>query len=184
MKGPKGSMKQRRTRYERIIRFVQEKPSVTLEAFLKKYPEIPSSTYYSTLNKLNRHGLLEKKSKTSRKTAYQKTNRFTIERAIDTLRTVNKQSKHRKIVNLEEAVREAVRNIVDPATNLTLAQMQIDVEVKEKEPGFVEIDLAPAFCPMVIELSTYIKNVTSQICDIRKASVYCRGHMPSIRSTK
>ena len=177
-------MKQRRTRYERIIRFVQEKPAVTLDAFLRRYPEIPSSTYHSTLNTLNRHGLLEKNLKAKRKTVYHKTNRFTIERAIDTLRTANKQPKYRKTINLEEAVREAVRNIVDPATGLTFAQMQIDVEVKEKEPGFVEVDFAPVFCPMAAELSTYIKNVTSQICDIREASVCCRGHTPRIQNTK
>jgi len=184
MRRLKGVMRKRRTRYEKIIRFVQEKPSVTLEAFLGKYPEIPSSTYRSTLSALNRHGLLEKNQKAKRKTVYHKTNRFTIERAIETLRTANKKCKHRETINLEETVREAVRNIVDPATNLTFAQMQIEVEVREKESGFVEIDFTPVFCPMATELSAYIKNVTSQICDIREISVCCRGHMPRIGNTK
>jgi len=175
-------MRKRRTRYERIIRFVEEKPFVTLDAFLKKYPEIPSSTYHSTLNKLDRHGLLEKNVNAKRRTVYRKANQFSIESAIDTLRKANREPKLRKAMSLEEVVRDAVKDIVDPVTKLTFTQMQIDIEVKEKEPGFVEIDFAPAFCPMATELSKYIQNAASQICDIRKFSVCCSGNIPRIKT--
>lgn len=177
-------MKQRHKRYERIIRFVQEKPTVTLEAFIKKYPEIPSSTYHSTLNALKKHGLLEKRAKAKNRIVYKKTEKFTVETAIDTLKAANRQFKGEETANVEEAVREAVRHIVDPATGLTFAQMQIDIEVKERGPGIVEIDFVPVFCPIAAELSTYIKNMTSQKCNIREASVYCLGHAPRIRTNE
>ncbi len=166
-----------RKKYEKIIRFVEERPKVTLDAFLKKHPEIPSGTYHSTLNKLSQQGLLEKRSQSKRNAIYCKTNQFSIERAIDTVRKPNNQCKPYKLTRLEDVVAEAVRNIVDPATSLTFAQMEIRVNVKEKSPGFVEIDFAPTFCPMALELATYVKNAASQIDGIKETSVYCCGHV-------
>lgn len=131
-------MKQRCTHYERIIRFVQERQSVTLEAFLKKYPEIPSGTYHSTLYTLNRHGLLEKNLKAKRKIAYQKTNQFTLERAISTLRTAHSRSNHSKTTKREELMHEAVKNIVDPTSSTHYVSDNVeDNMMSEKSSRFL-----------------------------------------------
>jgi metal-sulfur cluster biosynthetic enzyme len=165
-----------RRRYEKVVRFVEEKPVITLDAFLRKYPESPKDTYYSTLNKLRQQGLLERKSRSMGRVAYRRTSRFSVERAVDAVRKTSKPCKVHKRARLEDVITEAVRNIVDPATNLTFAQMEIKINVIEGESGLVEILLAPSFCPMAVELAKYVENATSQIEGVGKTLVCCCGY--------
>jgi len=60
---------------------------VTLEVCRQKHPEISSGTFHSTMNKLSKHNLVEKIPQPVRKrrTAYQKTKEYTIEKAREVL---------------------------------------------------------------------------------------------------
>jgi len=76
-------------------------------------------------------------------------------------------------------VREAVGQVVDPETGLTFAQMQMITSVKEDEQGVVKVEFVPSspFCPIAIKLAADIKNAALKVAGVRKALIYCRGHM-------
>ncbi|MCK4482394.1 iron-sulfur cluster assembly protein [Candidatus Bathyarchaeota archaeon] len=83
------------------------------------------------------------------------------------------------MTELEDKVREAVGKVVDPETGLTFAEMHMIAGVKEKELGVVNVDFIPSspFCPIAFKLAMDIKNAAMKIAGIKKAFVYCRGHM-------
>jgi metal-sulfur cluster biosynthetic enzyme len=83
------------------------------------------------------------------------------------------------LTELEEKVREAVGQVVDPETGLTFAQMQMITSVKEDEQGVVKVEFVPSspFCPIAIKLAADIKNAALKVAGVRKALIYCRGHM-------
>lgn len=76
-------------------------------------------------------------------------------------------------------MREAVGQVVDPETGLTFAQMQMITSVKEDEQGVVKVEFVPSspFCPIAIKLAADIKNAALKVAGVRKALIYCRGHM-------
>jgi len=76
-------------------------------------------------------------------------------------------------------VREVVGKLVDPETGLTFAEMHMITNVEEAEPGVVKVDFVPSspFCPIAFKLAMDIKNATLKIAGVKKARVYCRGHM-------
>jgi len=76
-------------------------------------------------------------------------------------------------------VRESVGKVVDPETGLTFAEMHLIAGVKEEEPGVVKVDFIPSspFCPIAFKLAMDVKNVASKVTGVKKALVYCRGHM-------
>jgi metal-sulfur cluster biosynthetic enzyme len=51
--------------------------------------------------------------------------------------------------------------------------------VKEEEPGTVTVEFIPTspFCPIAFKLATDIKNAATKVSGVKKALVYCRGHM-------
>lgn len=83
------------------------------------------------------------------------------------------------MTELEDKVREAAGQVVDPETGMTFAQMQMITSVKEEEQGVVKIEFIPSspFCPIAFKLSTDIKNAALKVAGVKKALIYCRGHM-------
>jgi len=80
---------------------------------------------------------------------------------------------------LEDKVRDAVGQVVDPETGMTFAQMQMITNVKEEEPGVFKVEFIPSspFCPIAFKLATDIKNAALTVAGVKKARIYCRGHM-------
>jgi len=83
------------------------------------------------------------------------------------------------LTELEDKVREAVGQVVDPETGLTFAEMQMITNVKEEEPGVFKVEFIPSspFCPIAFKLATDIKNAALKVAGVKKALIYCRGHM-------
>jgi len=79
---------------------------------------------------------------------------------------------------LEQKVREAVEQVIDPETGLTFGQMKMITGVKEEEPGVVRIDFVPSspFCPIAFKLAQDIKEKALKVKGVKKALVYCHGH--------
>jgi metal-sulfur cluster biosynthetic enzyme len=83
------------------------------------------------------------------------------------------------MTELEDKVREAVGKIVDPETGMTFGEMQMITNVKETETGTVNVEFVPSspFCPIAFKLSTDIKNAALTVPGVKKAKIFCRGHM-------
>jgi len=83
------------------------------------------------------------------------------------------------LTELEDKVREAVGQVVDPETGMTFAQMQMITNVKEEEPGVFKVEFIPSspFCPIAFKLATDIKNAALTVAGVKKARIYCHGHM-------
>jgi len=83
------------------------------------------------------------------------------------------------LAELENKVREFVGKVVDPETGLTFAEMHMITNVKEEEPGVVKVDFIPSspFCPIAFKLAMDVKNAALKVAGVKKAFVYCRGHM-------
>ena len=83
------------------------------------------------------------------------------------------------MTELENKVREEVGKVVDAETGMTLAEMQMITNVKEEEPGVVKVEFIPTspFCPIAFKLASDIKNAAKKVPGIKKALVYCRGHV-------
>jgi len=82
------------------------------------------------------------------------------------------------LTELEDRVREAVGQVVDPETGMTFAQMQMITNVKEEESGVVKVEFVPSspFCPIAFKLANDIKKAALEVTGVKKASIYCRGH--------
>ena len=85
----------------------------------------------------------------------------------------------KNMTELEDKVRDAVGQVVDPETGMTFGEMKMITGVKEEEPGVVKIEFVPSspFCPIAFKLSMDIKNAALKIVGVKKALIYCRGHM-------
>jgi metal-sulfur cluster biosynthetic enzyme len=85
----------------------------------------------------------------------------------------------KNLTELEDKVREAVGQVVDPETGLTFAEMQLITNVKEEESGVVKVEFIPSspFCPIAFKLSMDIKYAAMKVAGVKKALIYCRGHM-------
>ena len=83
------------------------------------------------------------------------------------------------MTELENKVRDAVGQVVDPETGMTFAQMQMITNVKEEEPGAFKVEFIPSspFCPIAFKLATDIKNAALTVSGVKKARIYCHGHM-------
>jgi metal-sulfur cluster biosynthetic enzyme len=83
------------------------------------------------------------------------------------------------LTGIEDKVREAVGQVVDPETGMTFAEMQLIADVKENEPGIVKVDFIPSspFCPIAFKLAIDVKNAALKVAGVKKVLVYCRGHM-------
>jgi metal-sulfur cluster biosynthetic enzyme len=81
--------------------------------------------------------------------------------------------------SLRSKVLAEVEKIVDYETGLTFGEMKMIRSVKETEPGVVRIDFTPTspVCPMAIRLAIEIKERAENIEGVKKAFVYCRGHI-------
>jgi metal-sulfur cluster biosynthetic enzyme len=83
------------------------------------------------------------------------------------------------LTELEDKVRDAVGQVTDPETGMTFAEMQMITNVKEEEPGVFKVEFVPSspFCPIAFKLAMDIKNAALKVPGVRKALIYCRGHM-------
>ena len=82
------------------------------------------------------------------------------------------------MTEIEDKVREAVGQVIDPETGMTFADMQMITSVKEEGAGVVKVEFVPSspFCPIAFRLAVDIKNAAKKIPGVKKALVYCRGH--------
>jgi len=82
------------------------------------------------------------------------------------------------MTRLEDRVREAVNDIVDPETGMTFGEMRLISDLREKESGVVTIDFKPTspFCPIALKLALDIKSAASNIEGVKRVLVYCRRH--------
>ncbi len=76
-------------------------------------------------------------------------------------------------------MRKSVGKAVDPETGLTFAEMKMITDVKEEEPSVFRIEFTPSspFCPIAFKLAMDIKNAALGVTGVKKAMIYCRGHM-------
>jgi metal-sulfur cluster biosynthetic enzyme len=83
------------------------------------------------------------------------------------------------MTELEDRVREAVGRVVDPETGMTFAEMQMITNVKEEQPGVLKVEFVPSspFCPIAFKLATDIRSAALRVLGVKKALIYCRGHM-------
>lgn len=83
------------------------------------------------------------------------------------------------MTELEDKVREAVGQIVDPETGLTFAEMKLIASVKEEGPGTVKVEFIPSspFCPIAFKLAIDVKKAALSVGGVKKVIVNCRGHM-------
>lgn len=83
------------------------------------------------------------------------------------------------LTELEDKVREAVGQVVDPETGMTFADMQMITNVKEEKPGVFKVEFVPSspFCPIAFKLAIDIRNAAQKVVGVKKALIYCRGHM-------
>jgi metal-sulfur cluster biosynthetic enzyme len=82
------------------------------------------------------------------------------------------------LTELEEKIRNEVGKVVDPETGLTFGQMNMITNVREVEPGVVEVEFVPSspFCPIAFKLAMDVKKAALKVEGIKKVLVYCRGH--------
>jgi len=82
------------------------------------------------------------------------------------------------LTELEEKVREAVGQVVDPETGMSFAEMQMITNVKEEGAGIVKVEFVPSspFCPIAFKLASDIKNAALTVSGVKKALIYCHGH--------
>lgn len=82
------------------------------------------------------------------------------------------------MTEIEDKVREAVGQVVDPETGMTFADMQMITSVKEEGAGVMKVEFVPSspFCPIAFKLAVDIKNAAKKVPGVKKALVYCRGH--------
>lgn len=83
------------------------------------------------------------------------------------------------MTELEDKVREEVGKVQDPETGQTFAEMQMITTVKEEEPGVIKVEFIPTspFCPIAFKLASDVKAAAKNVSGVKKALVYCRGHM-------
>jgi metal-sulfur cluster biosynthetic enzyme len=83
------------------------------------------------------------------------------------------------LTEMEDKVREAVGQVVDPETGMTFADMQMITSVKEQEQGVFKVEFVPSspFCPIAFKLALDIKNAAMKVPGVKKALIFCRGHM-------
>ena len=83
------------------------------------------------------------------------------------------------MTELENKVREEVDKVQDPETGMTFAEMQMITNVKEEESGVVKVEFIPRspFCPIAFKLASDLKNTASKVPGVKKALVYCHGHV-------
>jgi metal-sulfur cluster biosynthetic enzyme len=82
------------------------------------------------------------------------------------------------MTSLEDRVKEAVNDIVDPETGMTFGEMRLISDLREKESGVVIVDFKPTspFCPIALKLALDIKSTASKIEGVKRVLVYCRRH--------
>ena len=79
---------------------------------------------------------------------------------------------------MEDKVRQAVGQVVDPETGMTFADMQMITSVKEEGDGVFKVEFVPSspFCPIAFKLAMDIKNAAKTVQGVKKALILCRGH--------
>jgi metal-sulfur cluster biosynthetic enzyme len=83
------------------------------------------------------------------------------------------------LTEMEDKVREAVGKVIDPETGLSFTEMQMITNVKEEQHGVFKVEFIPSspFCPIAFKLANDIKSAALTVEGVKKALVYCKGHM-------
>ncbi len=82
-------------------------------------------------------------------------------------------------MELKDRVREAVERVIDPETGMTMGEMGLITDVREEELGVLRVEFTPSspFCPIAFRLALDIKRAAMKVEGVKKALVFCRGHM-------
>ena len=83
------------------------------------------------------------------------------------------------MTELENKVLAEIEKIVDSETGFTFGQMKVIREVKETKPGVVKVDFVSSspLSPLTVRLAIEVKNRAENIEGVKKAVVFCRGHI-------
>ena len=87
---------------------------------------------------------------------------------------------------LEKRVREAVSNVIDPETGLSLGDMRLIDKVKEVEPGVVHIEfhLTSPACPLALTIAWQVKKRAEAVEGVKQVRITLKDHMFSDQINK
>jgi metal-sulfur cluster biosynthetic enzyme len=79
---------------------------------------------------------------------------------------------------IEAKVMDALKNVMDPETGMSMVDMQLINKVQETD-GFVDVEFIPSspMCPIAFYLAEEIKKAVLKVDGVKKAKVSCKGHM-------
>ncbi len=79
---------------------------------------------------------------------------------------------------IESRVLEALKNVMDPETGMSMVDMQLINKVEESD-GQVNIEFVPSspMCPIAFYLASEIKKAALKVEGVKKVKVTCKGHI-------
>jgi metal-sulfur cluster biosynthetic enzyme len=79
---------------------------------------------------------------------------------------------------IEGQVIDALKNVMDPETGMSMVDMQLINKVEEVD-GIVSIEFIPSspMCPIAFYLAQEIKTAALKVPGIKKVKISCKGHM-------
>lgn len=150
-------------KYVRVICLVAKYSSITLDDCRVYCPDISSGTFYSVLNKLEKHGLVKKEIRPGKLVVYKRTREFSIPKAVEVIKASEiPDTEEDESKDICDAILEAIKSTVDPASGLPFAKMEMHISVKEEEQDFIEIEFSLPFCKVAAEFATYIDNAVKR----------------------
>ncbi|MCS7098407.1 MAG: iron-sulfur cluster assembly protein [Candidatus Methanomethyliaceae archaeon] len=81
-------------------------------------------------------------------------------------------------MKIEDKIMEALKEVMDPETGMSVVDMQLISKIEEKE-GEIHIEFVPSspLCPIAFYLAEEIKRVASKVEGVNKVRVSCKGHI-------
>ncbi|MDI9643617.1 MAG: iron-sulfur cluster assembly protein [Candidatus Verstraetearchaeota archaeon] len=79
---------------------------------------------------------------------------------------------------IETKVLDALKNVMDPETGMSMVDMQLIDNLEEKD-GVVKLEFVPSspMCPIAFYLAQEIKKAVMSVPGVKKATVVCKGHI-------
>ncbi|MDH7555954.1 MAG: metal-sulfur cluster assembly factor [Candidatus Methanosuratincola sp.] len=79
---------------------------------------------------------------------------------------------------IESKVIDALKNVMDPETGMSMVDMQLIDNVEETD-GVVKLEFVPSspMCPIAFYLAQEIKKAVLGVPGVKKATIRCKGHI-------
>ncbi|MEN3035160.1 MAG: iron-sulfur cluster assembly protein [Candidatus Methanosuratincola sp.] len=79
---------------------------------------------------------------------------------------------------IESKVIDALKNVMDPETGMSMVDMQLIDNVEETD-GVVKLEFVPSspMCPIAFYLAQEIKKAVLSVPGVKKANIRCKGHI-------